>query len=261
MKKYLEQLQSKGIYTFTREDLQKNLSVSRAGINMNISRYVRRGRIARVKSGFYVIVPPEYRSSGILPPFWFIDDFMGYMGTDYYVGLVSAAAVYGASHQQPQVFQVVSRRPIKDVQVENLKINFVAKNKMEPEKYIQSKKTETGEVKISSPELTCFDLVRYISQAGGINNVVTILLELHSEVDSKKLLELADYYDKAIYVQRLGYLFGKAGFEKSANILNRWFRKKEAYPVYLVPDKKRKSLRMDKKWKVLVNRDVEPDLI
>ncbi len=257
MDKYLEKLQSKGVYTFTRDDLKKNLPISLAGINMSISRYLKRGKIARVKSGFYVIVPPEYKKSGILPPFWFADDLMSYIDSEYYVGLSSAAAIYGASHQQARIFQIVSAKQVKDIRVKNLKINFISKNKIEPEKYIRSKKTETGKVKISSPELTCFDLVRYISQSGGINSVTTVLQELHEEIEWKKLFELADYYKKAIYVQRLGYLFEYLGFAESAVRLNEWLEGKNSYPVYLVPDKRRKSLRMDKKWKVLINRQVE----
>lgn len=186
---------------------------------------------------------------------------MKYMNVAYYVGLVNAAAVYGASHQQPQVFQVIAEKQIKNIKVKDLKIEFIVKSEIEPDKYIQSKKTETGSVKVSSPELTCFDLVRYIFRAGGINNVATILQELHSEVESKKLVELAEYYEKCIYIQRLGYLFDKAGDKKSGKILNQWLKKKNIYPVYLTPGRERKSLRLDKKWKLLLNSKVEPDII
>ncbi len=261
MRRYLEKLQSKGIYTFTREELKNNLSISDAGVNANISRYLKKGDIVKLKRGFYTIVPPEYKRPGVLPPYWFIDDLMKYMITGYYVGLASAASIYGVSHQQPQVFQIISEKQIKDIQVKNLKIEFIFKSKLEPEVYISEKKTETGTVKLSGVELTCFDMVRYISRAGGINSVATILEELCSEISSEKLVELADLYNKPIYVQRLGYIFDKGGFDKLGNELYQWFEQKDSYPVYLVPAKERKSLRLNRKWNVLVNKEVEPDII
>lgn len=91
--------------------------------------------------------------------------------------------------------------------------------------------------------------------------MATILEELCSEISSEKLVELADLYNKPIYVQRLGYIFDKGGFDKLGNELYQWFEQKDSYPVYLVPAKERKSLRLNRKWNVLVNKEVEPDII
>jgi hypothetical protein len=57
--------------------------------------------------GFHVIVPPEYRSLGCLPPEQFAPALMETLGMPYYAGLLSAAQFHGAAHQRPQVFQVV----------------------------------------------------------------------------------------------------------------------------------------------------------
>jgi len=260
MKEYLKKLQSKGIYVFTREELKNNLSVSSSGINMSIARSIKRKEIVRLKKNFYVIVPPEYRETGILPPFWFIDDLMKHIGVYYYVGLASAAAVYGASHQQPQIFQVIVQKQIKVINVSGLKIEFIVKKAMPPDRYIQSKKTETGIVKISCPELICFDLVRYIFRVGGINNVANILSELYSMVNEKKLVNLAEYYNKCVYVQRLGYILERIGAKKVAGFLKRWLNKKNTYPVYLLPGNRKKA-KLDKKWNLLINSQVEPEII
>ena len=64
-----------------------------------------------------MIVPLEYLHAGGPPPSLFIDDLMKAMERPYYVGLLSAAALHGASHQQPQEFQVFSDRPIRPIQV------------------------------------------------------------------------------------------------------------------------------------------------
>jgi hypothetical protein len=59
----------------------------------------------RVKRRFNFPRPLEYREAGGPPASWFIDDLMRFLGQPYYVGLLSAAAIHGAAHQQPMVFQ------------------------------------------------------------------------------------------------------------------------------------------------------------
>jgi len=44
----------------------------------------------------------EYRVAGAPPASWYIDDFMKAVGTPYYVGVLTAAALHGAAHQAPQ---------------------------------------------------------------------------------------------------------------------------------------------------------------
>ena len=51
---------------------------------------------------------------GVLPGELFIDPMMRALGRNYYVSLLTAAAMHGASHQAPQAFQVmvsICRRP------------------------------------------------------------------------------------------------------------------------------------------------------
>jgi hypothetical protein len=43
---------------------------------------------------------------------------------------------------------------------------------------------------IVSPEITAFDLVKYMNDAGQINHVATVLSELVEQLDAKKLAEL-----------------------------------------------------------------------
>ena len=46
-----------------------------------------------------------------------IDDLMRFHHVPYYVGLLSAAALHGAAHQQPQEFQVVSGAVLRPLTV------------------------------------------------------------------------------------------------------------------------------------------------
>ncbi len=261
MKKFLEDLQSNGIYTFSKELVRKQLNISESALKKTLQRYEKKGRILKLRKKFYLIIPLEYKKIGILPPFWFIDDLMKYLKLQYYVGLISAANVYGASHQQPQIFQVITNKQMSPIKVKQLQIDFITKMKFPEEKYLESKKSETGILKVSSPELTCFDLVKYIKQSGGINQAVSLILQLKDLIDDNKLLELAKNQMRTVYIQRLGYVFQFLNKEKKAIIFKKALNGKRIYPVLLVPDKNKKFDKIDNQWKVLINYEIEVENI
>jgi hypothetical protein len=70
------------------------------------------------------VVPREYRAAGCPPASWFIDDLMRHMGRRYYVGLLTAAALHGAGHQQPMAFQVMADSAERDIEVGRVRIDF-----------------------------------------------------------------------------------------------------------------------------------------
>src|SRR5690606_27544379 len=85
---FVDGLQECGRYFFT---LQEALALpGRNALATRKALYIlrRHGRIVAPRSGFYVIVPLEYRSAGSPPVSWFLDDFMQYLGQPYYVGLL-----------------------------------------------------------------------------------------------------------------------------------------------------------------------------
>jgi len=91
---------------------------------------------------------------GILPASLFIDDLMAYIQKPYYVGLLSAAALHGSSHQQPQEYFVVTQKPShRTIHAKGVTINFCIKSLL-PSTGIVEKKTDTGFITISGPELT-----------------------------------------------------------------------------------------------------------
>ena len=71
-----------------------------------------------------MIVPLEYRIPGSPPVSWYIHDLMAAMKLPYYVGLLSAAAIHGSAHHHPQVFQVITDRPVRPILTGRAKIEF-----------------------------------------------------------------------------------------------------------------------------------------
>lgn len=98
MMHWVEQLQSRGRYTFTRAEAESDTGRTFIAAQTALRRLKQQGRVASPRRGFYVVVPPEYRVAGSLPASWFIDDLMRHLGQPYYVGLLSAAAIHGAGH-------------------------------------------------------------------------------------------------------------------------------------------------------------------
>lgn len=73
--------------------------------------------------GFYVIIPTQYQLKGIVPPSYYINELMEYLGKPCYVGLLSAAALYGASHQRVKVIQIITTGPRPKTSNKNTPLN------------------------------------------------------------------------------------------------------------------------------------------
>jgi hypothetical protein len=112
---------------------------------------------------------------------------MAAMKLPYYVGLLSAAALHGASHQQPQEFQVITDRSVRSLSAGRARVRFFT-SKYVARAHTSSVKTPTGSMRVSTPETTAVDLVRFAKAAGSLDNVATVIAELSPSLDPKKLL-------------------------------------------------------------------------
>lgn len=148
---FVDDTQAAGRYTFLGSEARDVLGVSEIALDNALRRLKNRGRLVAPRRGFFVIVPVEYRVAGAPPPSWFIDDLMRFLGQPYYVGLLSAAALHGASHQQPMVFQAVTDRPTRPAKAGRARIEFHATRTVEASPAV-SMQTETGSMRVSTPE-------------------------------------------------------------------------------------------------------------
>ena len=256
---FVDSLQAEGRYTFTRDEAKNALGGSDLALKRALERLSKKRRIAMVGKKFYVIVPLEYQASGILPATWFIEDFMTFIGRPYYVGLLSAAAIHGAAHQQPQEFHVITGQPKRDINAAGLRIRFFMKSRME-QTPVMRVKTETGYIRVSTPGATAIDLVHYEARIGGINRTVTVLQELAESIKGKDLLEAAKLERKLAYVQRLGYLLVKIGRGDIVSPLARWVASRQPTMIALKPRLPQKGFPRDRRWNIIENAKVEGEL-
>lgn len=256
---WVDSQQSQGRYFFAREQAINELQASKAAFDNASLRLAKKKRIARLYSGFYSIIPLEYAATGMLPPEWFIADLMSYLKKPYYVGLLSAANLHGAAHQQPQEFQVITTDVVRKIEVENLAIRFFTKKTFESSSTSQVK-VQTGFMTVSTPETTAVDLVCYARQIGGIDRVFTVFQELGEVLDADKLAAAAKAENNLAYAQRLGWLIEKAGFKNKTQKLAAWVSGQNPLPARLEPSLAVKGAQKDERWSLLINTTVEGDL-
>lgn len=255
---FLDYLRSQGEYTFSTDDYCQYSKKSLIAVRAAIRRAGERGQIATPYRGFHVIVPPEYTAIGCLPAERFIAKLMSYLNEPYYIGLLTAAAYYGAAHHAPQEFQVVVKKGRPKLQAGKVKITFIARKDLE-KMSVAERKTSDGMIRVSSPELTAFDLVVYSHHCGGLDNVATVLAELAVSINSGKLRDLAETIGSIRWSQRLGYLLDKVNAKSKAYGLASLVETYSPPLTKLEPKLPSKGLR-NKKWKLIANVEVEPDL-
>jgi predicted transcriptional regulator of viral defense system len=256
--KWIDDRQAAGAYTFLRAEANGGSGLSPEAMKKALQRLARRGRVLKVKDYFYVIVPLEYQSAGAPPVSWFIHDLMAAMELPYYVGLLTAAAQYGASHQQAQEFQVVTDRSVRPLTVGRARIRFFT-NKYLAEAAVESVKTPTGTMRVATPETTAVDLVRFVRAAGNLDNVATVLAELLSRLDPTRLLAAVRSVGEVPDAQRLGYLLDQVRGRNVTKPLHAWIERQSHRPVPLRPSRPVADASEDPRWHVLVNEQVEAE--
>ncbi|MDR2149039.1 MAG: type IV toxin-antitoxin system AbiEi family antitoxin [Tannerella sp.] len=256
---YLDTIRAKGRYSFALEELLNEFKISYKTLLERLSNLKRKNKIAQIRQNFYVIIPPEYSALGTLPPDLFIDAMMKYLSKKYYVGLLSAAALHGAAHQQPTTFFVMSEFPApRNIVNDKLKIRFFSKQNIIEDGIIQ-KKTPSGRINVSSPELTAFDLLDNIKQFG-INRIATILMELYEVMLPSKLVKIEKLVDNKANSQRLGFILDNiVGEKKLSNALYKNISKTNFTKTALSPLKE-KTGELNEKWKIIINEQIETDL-
>ena len=257
-KDLITQLASKGHYSFTSEEARAALKVSPDACKLALNRLAKQGQIASPARGFYVIIPPEYRSLGCLPAHQFIPDLMKYKGLNYYAGLLTAAQYYGAAHQRPQEFQIFLARNRRPIRCGKVRTKFIARKKID-EVPVRSFNTARGELRVSTPEATALDLVGYPEHVGGLDQVATILSELASEIDPAALVTVA-VTAPITWVQRLGYVLELVEQAAAADHIRTYVHEHARQYTMLAPGHEDTDGHRASNWKLIVNTELEPDI-
>jgi len=256
-RQFIENLAASGRLYFNTADAQAALGVSTAAVKVALNRLAKRQSIASPFRGFYVIVPPEYRSLACLPADQFIPDLMKALKVRYYAGLLTAAQYHGAAHHRPQEFQVLVDKARRPIACGRVRVAFIPRKRLK-EVPVQSINTMRGTLLVSTAEATALDLVGYQHRVGGLDNVATVLSELAERLDSEKLASVAASAPLP-WAQRLGYLLERVGAGDKAKALKDYVHSRAHDSATLLPSARRARRTRDESWKLVINADVEPE--
>ena len=266
LSRYVSELLSGGRTVFAAEEAEQALGVGRGAFLDAAERLQRRQALLNPRRGFYVVVPPQYASWGGPPPAWYIDALMRHEGEAYYVGLLKAAELHGATHQAVMEFQVVSAKRLPKIRAgRNLIVFYFRKNVDAVTAGTEGRKTDTGMMRISSAALTALDLLRYPQASGGIDSVATVLSDLSQKIDPEQLAALSALVERPV-VQRLGHLLEHLGHDTVTGPMLESLRARGSLPWTELdrqevrdPDFELEPQLRDSRWRVIVRRVPESD--
>ena len=260
IREWIHSREIRGKSTFSIADV-KDAFIERPArsINTELSRQVSRGRVQSVYRGFYVIVPVQYQLKGVVPPAYYIDSLMDYVGKPYYVGLLSAAAMHGAAHQRAMKTQVMTVMPRIKASGKNSFLDWNYRQEI-PEAFIMKKNAEIGTLRYSGPELTAIDLVQFASHVGGYQRASTVLAELMDSVDIERMHGLISF-TSVTTIQRLGYLLEYVlSRQDQADALFRFLKTQGPWnSILLSNDQDRRGDVPANRWHVNGNVNIEVD--
>jgi len=252
----LDRLQ-RGYYTFTREEIDFAIGGGDATL-MALLRLRRQGWLFSPAKGFYIIIDPQHQGKGYLPVEWFVEEWMRFTGGEYYIGMLSAAMLHGAAHHKPQVIQVVCDHRMTNLHKDAYRVDFYYKQQIAATMWEQ-RKSPAGFYRISTPEMTAYDLLRYPRACPSLDLAATILAELGECVEADRLALLADLDTDTSVLQRLGWLLDTTGWGKKTSHLAQRLQQRRRVWHLLRTDALHDGAR-DARWHIIVNADVELDV-
>jgi predicted transcriptional regulator of viral defense system len=210
----------------------------------------KKGRLIRIEKGKYFLVPIKAPNQQWMPNEFVIADL--WMGTiPYYIGYFTMYNYWGFTEQVPRTIFVLNtaksyRKEINGIRYEAVKIDL--------KKYygIQKIKAEDQEVCISDKERTLVDFA--YNSLGSIRNFEVALQDNLNAIDLKKFIGYLIKFPVVSVRKRAGFLLKKLGCQdKVLEPLRKSIGKKRVL-VLLDPYSQSRKGKINKEWKIIVNR-------
>lgn len=253
-------LLGQGRHFISTSEVAEMYGISAVSVPASLERAREAGKLISVTKGGWVPVPAEYRSAGAPPPSHFIHQLMEYLGHPYYVGFLSAAAIHGASHQAPMVFQVATSAKLRERRVGRGRLRFVERAAA-AERPRQQHNVPTGRIWVATPEVTVFDLVESPQEGSSLSNVATIVGELllDKRLDEAALPGTSALYPRVV-AQRAGFLIDLMADEIGTEFDTEMLHESLTGARYRDLSPGDGHGKHDDRWHVIVNTKIEHDL-
>ena len=191
-------------------------------------RLARSGRVLRTSrgAGHWLIVPLNAARLGAPPLESWLDHYMTQaLQIPYLVGLLSAAEHHGASPYAVMQTLVFVPRPRRSVTVGRIQLVFHARDKLSQVPWTWHESAD-GRLRVSTPEITSIDLIRFMSESGGLARVEAVLKDLLPICQPAKLNEALAVVQDITATQRLGTLCALLGHNALGDTVERWLHGK-----------------------------------
>jgi len=220
---------------------------------------VKSGELIKLQNGFYLIIPPQYQKLKRIPVSYFAQKYFEFLNTNYYLGLHSAALLYGAGDQRYQVDYVVvsGRIPSCKIKAQNIRLNLLS-SKNFPEYGILKKKSGVSYVNVSSPALTIADLIHYRQSLGGMSEIIETVVDLTNELTVQDAENVFSKYPYTSVLQKAGYLLERFDARKEIiKVMYNCLKTRKHYPVLLESKRRESAGSALNRWKVDQNTEID----
>lgn len=254
-------LLSRGQHFVTTAEVAELVGVDKSKVHLSLHRARDARKIISVTKGGWVPVPPEYRDAGAPPAIHYVDPLMAHLGHPYYVGFLSSARIYGASHQAPMVLQVVTPALLRDRRIGGSRLQFI-RRAATANRSVQQHNVPTGRVTIATVETTVLDIVEAPDLAAGLGNIGNIIGEfaLDSLINGTRLAEAAAAYPATV-AQRAGWLTEFMARELQVTVeLDDLAELVTSRDYTALDPRSPQDGHHDRRWRIVENTEVEHDL-
>ncbi|ROH85420.1 hypothetical protein ED236_09485 [Pseudomethylobacillus aquaticus] len=232
-KQFIEKQLGIGIVSFSMDALTKATGLSEIAAKNQLLRLGELVVRVTPRQSYFLIVTPEHRMMGAPPVDLWLDDYFTWLGRPYYVALQSAAAMHGASPQAVQETQVITDAPIRNIRFSRVRLSFFTKSHI-AKSLTQQVPNAAAPLKVSTPETTALDLVRYAGSLGGIERAAETIQPMLPLMRVGELRKTLAAENELASAQRLGFIFKHAGADKLAKAVADWLPKtKKNVPLAL----------------------------
>lgn len=219
-----------------------------------LSDLVKRGILARIKSGVYIILKIGQESIQLrnwpLIAAAFAED------TSYYISHYSAMRLHGMTiHPLTQVFISISKRR-KAKKIQDITYDFIYTKPIRFWGFCETWVTKHEKIYISDLERTILDGLDRPELCGGIKEVIRGILASSNKIDGKKLLKYAKKYYTISAVKRLGFILETLNFKFIPTKKLEDIIKNSRDYVKLDPSLE-KTGKYLKRWKLQINVNID----
>lgn len=228
---------------------------SKGAIRELLSDMAKRGKIARLKEGLYVIIPLGESSLTYMPEWHQLTKHL-VISAEYYIGYYAALQIHNLI-TQPSLKQqiVVSKQQKKSkLNIRKVEFQFIYHNK---DHFFGSKKiwiNQYDKILCSDLEKTIIDCLFRPEYAGGIVEIAKAIYKSRDRLDFGKLLNYTIQFRSQSVIKRMGYLLELLNIQ--TDIINSLLTLRSNTYAVLDTELPKEGKRLSR-WKILKNLDEE----